>query len=70
MRTVEVLSDATNYVVVRTEGRRYPGLVVQGDRLREWLRLARAADATSIDLLADALAVSVEEYERVCDQAE
>jgi len=70
MKTVEVLSDATNYVVVRTEGRRYPGLVVQGDRLREWLRLARAADATSIDLLADALAKSVEAYERVCGQAQ
>ena len=70
MRTVEVLSDATNYVVVRTEGRRYPGLVVQGDRLREWLRLARVADPTSIDLLADALSESVAEYERVCGLAE
>ena len=70
MRTVEVLSDATNYVVVRTEGRRHPGLIVQGDRLREWLRLARAADLTSVQLLASQLAESIAEYDRVCDVAE
>ncbi len=70
MRTVEVLSDATNYVVVRTEGRKHPGLVVQGDRLREWLRLAHAADATSIDDLAVQLSASLAEYDRVCDLAE
>ncbi len=66
MRSVEVLSDATNYVIVRTEGRKHPGLVVQGDRLGEWLRLARAGDPESIGLLADELAASVAEYERVC----
>jgi hypothetical protein len=65
MKTVEVLSDATNYVVVQVEGRKHPGLVVQGDRLREWLRLARSTDQMSIDLLADQLARSVSEYERV-----
>ena len=66
MRTVEVLSDATNYVIVRSEGRGHPGLVVQGDRLREWLRLARVGDSVSIELLADELTESVTEYERVC----
>ena len=66
MRSVEVLSDATNYVIVRTEGRKHPGLVVQGDRLGEWLRLARAGDPESIELLADQLAESVAEYERLC----
>jgi hypothetical protein len=66
MRTVEVLSDATNYVIVRSEGRKHPGLVVQGDRLREWLRLARAGDSVSIESLADDLTESVTEYERVC----
>jgi hypothetical protein len=70
MRTVEVLSDATNYVIVRTEGRKHPGLVVQGDRLREWLRLARAGDSASIELLADHLTQSVAEYERVCGAAD
>ena len=66
MRVVEVLSDATNYVVVRTEGRKHPGLVVQGDRLHEWLRLARKGDADAIELLQEELALSVAEYERVC----
>jgi hypothetical protein len=66
MRSVEVLSDATNYVIVRTEGRKHPGLVVQGDRLGEWLRLARAGDTESIEVLTDQLTESVAEYERVC----
>jgi hypothetical protein len=66
MRAVEVLSDATNFVVVRTEGRRHPGLVVQGDRLREWLRLAQVGDADAIESLQEELAASVAEYERVC----
>jgi hypothetical protein len=66
MRSVEVLSDATNYVIVRTEGRKHPGLVVQGDRLGEWLRMARAGDTESIQLLADQLTESVAEYERIC----
>jgi hypothetical protein len=30
---IEVLSDATNLAVVRMPGRKYSGLVVQGDRL-------------------------------------
>ena len=66
MRSVEVLSAATNYVIVRTEGRKHPGLVVQGDRLGEWLRLARAGDTESIEVLTDQLTESVAEYERVC----
>ena len=70
MRTVEVLSDATNYVVVRTEDRKHPGLVVQGDRLREWFRLARAADPKSIELLVDQLSRSIAEYDRVCHGTE
>jgi hypothetical protein len=70
MKSVEVLSDATNYVIVQTEGRKYPGLVVQGDRLREWLRLASAADPMSIDWLVDQLAESLVEYEQVCGTGE
>lgn len=66
MRAVEVLSDATNFVVVRTEGRKHPGLVVQGDRLREWLRLAQVSDTDAIESLREELAASVAEYERVC----
>jgi hypothetical protein len=55
MRTARVLSDAVNGVVVHVEGRRYPGLVVQGDRLKEWKRLALAGDPDSVAVLADAL---------------
>lgn len=43
----------TNNVVVRTEGRRFAGIVVQGDRLGEWVRLARSSDADdAADLVA------------------
>lgn len=41
---VELLSAATNTAVVRTVGRRYAGLVVQGDTLGEWVRLAGSDD--------------------------
>jgi hypothetical protein len=30
---IEVLSDETNFAVVRMPGRQYPGIVVQGDSL-------------------------------------
>ena len=65
MLRVEVLSDIVNNVVVRTEGRRYPGLVVQGDRLHEWLRLAQAGDLASIESLAYEMQLSVAEFDRV-----
>jgi hypothetical protein len=63
---IRVLSEAVNYAVLQLPGRRYPGLLVQGDRLREWTRLAMAGDPESIAILADALSVSLEEYDRVC----
>lgn len=66
MISVKVLSEVVNNVVVVTEGRRFPGLVVQGDRLHEWLRLAKVGDADSIELLRDELRESVAEYDRVC----
>lgn len=65
MSSVRVLSEAVNNVVVQLEGRRYPALVVQGDRLKEWLRLANAGDVDSVEMLADALRDSVDEYDRV-----
>ena len=67
MRNVTVLSDATNYVVVHSEGRRFPGLVVQGDRLNDWQRLVSGGDVDSIAILAEELAIAVEEYKRVCE---
>lgn len=65
MIEVRVLSDAVNNVVVQVAGRRYPGMVVQGDRLREWSRLADSDDPESIDMLAQELRDAVAEYERV-----
>lgn len=63
---VEVLSDVVNHVVIQCEGRRFPSLAVQGDRLKEWARLLQVGDPESLAILADALERSVEEYERVC----
>jgi hypothetical protein len=60
---VIVLSDVRNNVVVHTEGRRYPALAVQGDRLKEWARLADSGD---VELLADELRRSLAEYGHVC----
>lgn len=65
MSSVRVLSESVNNVVVQLDGRRYPALVVQGDRLKEWLRLASAGDADSVEMLADELRDSVDEYDRV-----
>jgi hypothetical protein len=39
-RTVEILSGATNAAVVQLSGRRFPGIVVQGDTLHSWSVLA------------------------------
>jgi hypothetical protein len=62
---LRVLSTVTNYAVVQLPGRKYPGLVVQGDRLREWVELIRAGDSNSIESLTDALTTSLNEYVRV-----
>jgi hypothetical protein len=62
---IRVLSSASNYAVVQMPGRRFPGMVVQGDRLREWTRLAHAGDYESIAILANELSTSLEEYDRV-----
>jgi hypothetical protein len=63
---VEVLSGVVNHVVIQCEGRRFPAIAVQGDRLKEWARLSQAGDPESLAILADALQMSVEEYDRVC----
>lgn len=42
---IEVYSDATNQAVVRMPGRRFPGLVLQGDSVRQLLELAREAES-------------------------
>ena len=68
MAAVKVLSDEVNNVVVLVEGRRLPGLVIQGDRLHEWLRLAQAGDVESIELLEYEMQLSVAEFDRVSER--
>jgi hypothetical protein len=66
VKGVTVLSDVVNNVVVLVEGRHYPGLVVQGDRLHSWLKLAQADEPEARELLISEIAASVAEYDRVC----
>ncbi|MGW8565018.1 hypothetical protein [Isoptericola sp. NPDC055881] len=68
MTLVKVLSGSVNNVVVVTDGRRLPGLVVQGDRLHEWLRLVQEGGADSVEILEEELRLSVAELERVSKQ--
>jgi len=65
---MKVLSELTNNVVVVTEGRKFPGLVVQGDRLHSWLKLAQAGDVESIELLEYEMQLAVAEFDRVCER--
>jgi hypothetical protein len=62
---IEVLSDTVNNVVVHVEGRRFPGLVVQGDRLHEWLRLAQTGELDSMEVLAYEIQLAAAELDRV-----
>lgn len=64
-RDLELLSPLVNRVVVRTPGRRFAGLVVQGDRLGEWVRLARSSDPEDRVELREQLEDSLRELVRV-----
>lgn len=39
--TVEIYSDATNAAIVRVQGRKFPGVVIQGDTLNELVKVAQ-----------------------------
>lgn len=64
---LELLSPLVNQVVVRTPGRRFAGLVVQGDRLGEWVRMARSSDPEDRDELCQELEDSLRERVRVSE---
>lgn len=66
-RDLELLSPLVNRVVVRTPGRRFAGLVVQGDRLGEWVRLARSSDPEDRVELREQLEDSLRELARVSE---
>lgn len=38
--TVELFSDAVNFMVLKTPGRKFPGMVIQGDSLAKLFRSA------------------------------
>ncbi|HEX7449743.1 MAG TPA: hypothetical protein VF306_19445 [Pirellulales bacterium] len=57
--SVEMLSDAINYIVLRTPGRQFPGMVLQGDSLARLYRCAaevcrRAKDSDDQELIGEA----------------
>src|SRR5487761_1158853 len=74
--TVEILSDAVNYVVLKSPGRSFPGIVIQGDSLArlyrgasEVCRLAKETGGAELQAEAGALCQELGErlafYERV-----
>lgn len=56
---VEIYSDATNAAVMRHPGRRFPGVLVQGDTLYSMCQRA--------DLIANALQPTTPEFEEMND---
>jgi hypothetical protein len=65
---IRVLSDTVNNFVVLVAGRKFPGLVVQGDRLHHWLRMAQAGDVESVELLEYEIQLAAAEFDRVSEQ--
>lgn len=78
MKTISVdsLSDASNYAVIRLLERKYPALLIQGDSLKILLDLARdiqqrVKNSSDMELhsmadeLAEQLSSRLEHYERV-----
>lgn len=66
---MELLSPETNQVVVRTTGRRYAGVVIQGDRLGAWVTLARSADPEDREELRQELEEYLRELIRASEAA-
>lgn len=75
-KELDVFSEASNYAIVRMEGRNYPGCVIQGDSLSILVRGSKAllnlirqtANQEAIELaeeLHDALDGRLVHYERV-----
>ncbi|HVA51327.1 MAG TPA: hypothetical protein VNH11_33605 [Pirellulales bacterium] len=76
--TVEILSGAINHVVLRTPGRNFPGMVIQGDSLArlyrcaaDICRLAKGCGDEELAGEADALCTELGErlafYEKVLE---
>lgn len=68
LEEVEIFSDASNSAVTRHPGRRFPGVLVQGDTLHSLLMSVRAAlrgDPEELTEVEGRLSVLVEHYETV-----
>ena len=77
--TVQLLSPATNFAVVHLPGRKFPGVVVQGDTLNEYVhnlkRMAQLLNKGDFEALADELSLveesllnALRHYEHVCTE--
>jgi hypothetical protein len=68
--TFEVLSNAINHIVIKTPGRSFPGMVIQGDSLARLFRSATevcrlASDRGDEELIAEANALCQELGDRL-----
>jgi len=71
--TVQLLSPATNFAVVHLPGRKFPGVVVQGDTLNGFVHnLLNKGDfeelADELSLVAEPLLDALLHYEHVCTE--
>jgi hypothetical protein len=74
MKTAEVIEDLSKYPIVHMPGRKFPGVVVQGDTLNEWVKMLDEALMVSdlrkmrdeIEYVRDMLSGARGVYERVC----
>ena len=60
---VSVLEEASNCPVVQVTGRRYPGMIIQGDTLFSFLRLVQEAREALVAGRADEAADTAEQLE-------
>jgi hypothetical protein len=75
--TMELFSNESNMAIVRTPGRRFPGMVVQGDSLhilccsaKEVVLALRAAKAAGASELDEALEEAEELHEALQDRVD
>lgn len=75
--SAKLLGPAANFAVVQLPGRRYPGVIVQGDtlkgiveqltRMKELLALRQLETLTEeIDELSDQLSQALSYYQKIC----
>lgn len=62
---MEILSDATNSAVIRHPGRRFPGVLIQGDSLSEMCKKADRICAQARDQLSPDAYIELNELRNV-----